>query len=86
MEAWKRSSKPSDQQAPAFLRSSSDSMPSPQDDPAETSQEVAITQGLVPSSNPQVEAKFERVAVPQGTSGLHILFEPTTASSDLAIE
>jgi hypothetical protein len=82
MEAYQSSSK----QAPAFLRFISDPMPSPQDDRAETSQEVAITQDLVPSLNPQVEAKFERVAVPQETSGLHILFEPTTASSDLAIE
>ncbi|CAN9375906.1 unnamed protein product [Alternaria alternata] len=80
------SSKPKDKQAPAFLRSPSDPMPSSQCDRAETPQEVAITQDLAPASNPQVEAKSERVAVLQETSGLHILFEPTTASSDLGIE
>ncbi|CAN9445818.1 unnamed protein product [Alternaria alternata] len=86
MKAQESSSKPKDKQAPAFLRSPSDPMPSSQCDRAETPQEVAITQDLAPASNPQVEAKSERVAVLQETSGLHILFEPTTASSDLGIE
>jgi hypothetical protein len=86
MEAQKSSSKLKDKQAPAFLRSPSNSMPSFLNVRAKTSQEVAITQDPVPSSSPQVEAKFERVAVPEETSSLHILFEPTTESSDLAIE
>jgi hypothetical protein len=98
MKAQKRSGETTDQQGPAFMRLS-DPMPSHQNVRAETSQEVAITQDVVPSSSPQVEAKFERVAVseetsgldisfepPTASSGLHILFEPTTASSDLAIE
>ncbi|RYO62404.1 hypothetical protein AA0116_g5158 [Alternaria tenuissima] len=61
-------------------------MPSSQNVRAETSQEVAVTQDLVLSSSLQDEAKFERVAAPKETRGLHILFEPTTASSDLAID
>lgn len=84
MEARKRSSKPKDQQAPAFLMSSSDPMPSPQSVRAETSQEVTITQDLVLS--PEDEAEIERFAVPDDTKGLHVLVEPTETSSDLAIE
>lgn len=61
-------------------------MPSPQSVRAETSQEVLITQNVVPSSSLQAEVKFEPVAIPEEMRGLHILFEPTTASSDLAIE
>ncbi|KAF7671326.1 hypothetical protein GT037_010651 [Alternaria burnsii] len=86
IEEQKRSIKTMDQQGPAFMRLSSDPMPSPQDVRAEPSQGVAITQDLAPPSNPQVEANSERVAVPQETSGLHILFEPTNTSSDLAID
>jgi hypothetical protein len=61
-------------------------MPSPQSVRAETSQEVSITQNVVPSSSLQAEVKFEPVADSNKTRGLHILFEPTTASFDLAIE
>jgi hypothetical protein len=36
--------------------------------------------------SPKDEAEIERFAVPEDTKGLHLLFEPTKTSSDLAIE